>query len=480
MNEDTNNNGVHASGLLQRLGLFSAFLVVVSSMIGSGVFKKVGPMSAELGNAWYVLLAWVVAGAITWFGAISNAEVAGLIAEPGGQYVYFKRMYGRLFAFFYGWTGFAVVQSSTMASLGFVFAMSVNQLIPLPRLDASWEAVTVLGYFHPFENFGVKLVTIGLLLTLTVINLRGVQYGKWVINAFTLTVIAGICFVIFFGLTSGVGSMDNLAQSVPLKALEGGAIGWMGAFFAAMMQAFWAYEGWNNLGFLGGEVKNPHRTIPLSLTFGVLFVIGVYVLINFSYLYVLPVKDFIALQSDENAIAAVAVANAFLPGIGATLITVLILIATFGSTNNSILTSPRVYFAMARDGLFFRKAGELHPVNKVPSGALLMQSTWACVLVLSGSFDQLTDMLVFAAFIFYGLGAFGLFVLRKKMPTDERKFRVPGYPFVPGFFVAFCAVLVFISLFERPLESFTGLALIALGYPFYLWFSASNKPNIPS
>jgi APA family basic amino acid/polyamine antiporter len=293
-------------------------------------------------------------------------------------------------------------------------------------------------------------------------------------------VIAGICFVIFFGLTSGVGSMDNLAQSVPLKALEGGAIGWMGAFFAAMMQAFWAYEGWNNLGFLGGEVKNPHRTIPLSLTFGVLFVIGVYVLINFSYLYVLPVKDFIALQSDENAIAAVAVANAFLPGIGATLITVLILIATFGSTNNSILTSPRVYFAMARDGLFFRKAGELHPVNKVPSGALLMQSTWACVLVLSGSFDQLTDMLVFAAFIFYGLGAFGLFVLRKKMPADERKFRVPGYPFVPGFFVAFCAVLVFISLFERPLESFTGLALIALGYPFYLWFSASNKPNIPS
>jgi APA family basic amino acid/polyamine antiporter len=254
----------------------------------------------------------------------------------------------------------------------------------------------------------------------------------------------------------------------------------MGAFFAAMMQAFWAYEGWNNLGFLGGEVKNPHRTIPLSLTFGVLFVIGVYVLINFSYLYVLPVKDFIALQSDENAIAAVAVANAFLPGIGATLITVLILIATFGSTNNSILTSPRVYFAMARDGLFFRKAGELHPVNKVPSGALLMQSTWACVLVLSGSFDQLTDMLVFAAFIFYGLGAFGLFVLRKKMPADERKFRVPGYPFVPGFFVAFCAVLVFISLFERPLESFTGLALIALGYPFYLWFSASNKPNIPS
>lgn len=471
MSDTNNTEGVHASGLLQRLGLLSAFLVVVSSMIGSGVFKKVAPMSVELGNAWQVLLAWAVAGAITWFGAITNAEVAGQIAEPGGQYEYFKRMYGRMFAYFYGWTGFAVVQSATMASLGFVFAMSVNQLLPLPRLDAQWEAITVFGYFHPFENFGVKLVTIGLLLFLTLVNLQGVHYGKWVSNVFTLTVITGIGFVIFFGLFSGVGSIDNLNATVPREALQRGHFGWLGAFFAAMMQAFWAYEGWNNLGFLGGEVKNPHRTIPLSLTFGVLFVIAVYVVINFSYLYVIPVKQFIELQKDENSIAAVAVADKFWPGMGATLITVLILIATFGSTNNGVLTSPRIYFAMSRDGLFFRWAGMLNPKTKVPSGALIIQSIWSSILVLSGSFDQLTDMLVFAAFIFYGLGAYGLFVLRKKYPGQERKFKVPGYPFVPGFFVAFCMLLVVISLFERPIESFTGLALIALGYPFYIMWN---------
>ena len=237
---------------------------------------------------------------------------------------------------------------------------------------------------------------------------------------------------------------------------------------------FWAYEGWNNLGFLGGEVLNPQRTIPKALTLGVGIVTTVYVLANAAYLYVLPVSELAAVSRQENAIAAVAVVQSFLGPAAIGLILGLIITSTFSSTNNSVMTSSRVYYAMALDGLFFPKAGKCN-AQGVPANALLIQGIWSSLLVLSGTFDQLTDMLVFAAFIFYGMGALGVFVLRRKMPDAVRSFKVPFYPVLPGLFVLFCIVLVGNSLLERPTESGIGLALMATGVPLYFVWNKRKR-----
>ena len=251
-------------------------------------------------------------------------------------------------------------------------------------------------------------------------------------------------------------------------------LGLVGALFTSMVSAFWAYDGWNNLSFLGGEVKNPKRTIPLALIIGVSTVTCIYLLINFTYLYVMPIDEMIAVFNTPNTIAAIEVVRKFLGPVGALGISLLILLATFGCVNSSILSTSRVYFAMARDGLFFKKAATVHPRFSTPSVALLMQFVWSSVLVFSGSFDQLTDMLIFAAFIFYGAGAFGVFVLRRKMPDAHRPYKALGYPVLPAIFVLFCILLVGISLIERPQESFTGLFLIFSGLPFY-YFWHKNK-----
>ncbi|QHT71368.1 amino acid permease [Rhodocytophaga rosea] len=485
----------HQSGLLRHIGVFAAVTVVMSSMIGSGVFKKIAPMSDGLQSPGLVLLAWLLAGIVTLMGSLTNAEIAGLIAEPGGQYVYFRRMYGKMFAFLYGWACFAVIQSASQASIAYVFAHSVNTLVPLPQLSPELEAFSLFGVIYPLKNFGVKILTVCLLCLLTTVNYRGVKYGSSVSAVFTSSVVLCIFTIVILGLTISGGSMDNIATNASgfdISRVNTSTSGLLGAMFTAMVSAFWAYDGWNNLSFLGGEVKNPKRTIPLALGIGVSLVTGIYLLINFTYLYVMPIDEMIAVFNTPNTIAAVEVvkkiatsaenffgiAHQDTPSIlslsGITFISTLILLATFGSTNSSILSTSRVYFAMAKDGLFFKKAAYCHPVYKTPSIALLMQCTWSCILVFSGSFDQLTDMLIFAAFIFYGAGAFGVFVLRRKMPDAPRPYKAIGYPVLPALFVLCCIALVTVSLLERPLQSLTGLFLILTGLPFYL----SWKKNI--
>lgn len=458
-------------GLKRTLGLFTAFTLVVTQMIGSGVFKKVAPMSASLQSGIPVLAAWVVAGLITLAGALTNAEVAGLIADAGGQYAYFKRMYGRAFSFFFGWASFAVIQSATAASVAYVFSESVNTMIRLPRLDAATEQISVLG-LQPFQNLGVKLGAITLIGFLTLINYRGIRFGGLISNLIASTVVVAIGLIIFTSFAFSHGGPSNISSATETAA----EIPFFAAFFTAMMGAFWAYEGWNNLGFLGAEIKNPHRNIPLALSLGVAFVMVVYVAINTAYLYVLPVQEFVKAHAAENQIAAVLVAQDIMGPMGASLILVLIMIATFGSTNGNILTTPRMYYAMARDGLFFRKAGRVHPHFQTPGFSLLLQGGWASVLVLSGSFDQLTDMLVFAAFIYYGAMAAGVFVLRKKMPDAPRPYKAVGYPVLPALFIVFCVVLVGVSLVQRPMECGIGLLLILSGLPFYLYWR-KNSPE---
>ena len=445
----------HESGLLRRLGPGTAFLLVVSSMVGSGVFKKVAPMAHDTGSSFWILLCWILAGLVSWFGALSNAEVAAQIAEPGGQYQYFRKIFGKPLAFLYGWTGFAVVQSATAASVSYVFAESVNTLIGLPEIS-----------FWGIENLSVKLLTVAVLWAITTVNLFGVEQGQKINNILTSLVIIAIIGITIMCFTMDKGDISHIAQTESNGNFPG-----FGAIFLGMMSAFWAYEGWNNLGFLAGEIKNPTRNVPLSLAGGVGFVMLMYVAINASYLYVFPVTEFSRIYDEGNSIAAVEVIRSFLGPAGSAVILIVIMVATFGSANNTLMSAARVYFAMARDGIFFRKAAHCDPVYNVPTYALLFQAVWASVLVFSGSFDQLTDMLIFAAFIFYGLGAVGLFVLRKRNAGLTRSFSVPGYPFVPGLFILFSIGLVINSILERPMESATGLLLMFSGIPFYFYWT---------
>ncbi|HEX8529380.1 MAG TPA: amino acid permease [Cytophagales bacterium] len=462
--------------LIRSLGLFSAFMLIVSSIIGSGVFKKVAPMAAELQSPGLVLLCWGLAGLITLCGALSNAEVAGMIADSGGQYVYFRKMYGSLFAYLYGWSCFAVIQSSAAASISYVFAQSFHSLVPLPNLPPELAQWSIGGVFTPFDNFGVKLLAIGLIWTLTAVNYRGVRYGGGLSNLVTVAVVVCIFTVVLLGLSIGGGQWSHIetpaAGYVSRSWTDAGLVG---SIFGALLSAFWAYEGWNSLSFIGGEIKSPHRNIPLALIFGVLFVMTVYLLVNFTYLYVMPIDELIGVHQAKNTIAAVAVVKRFMGEGGALFISVLILVATFGCTNTTLLMASRIYYAMARNGLFFRTAAYCHPGYNTPSNALLLQAFWASMLILSGSFDQLTDMLIFASFIYYGSTAFGVFVLRRKMPDAPRPYRVIGYPVVPALFVLFCASLVIITLYNRPREAFMGLALILAGLPFYFYWKRVNR-----
>ncbi|MBK9338039.1 MAG: amino acid permease [Lewinellaceae bacterium] len=456
--------------LVRSLTLGAATILVVSSVIGSGVYKKVAPMSEQLGSPDLVLWAWVLAGIISLCGALSNAEIAGMMADAGGEYVYFRRIYGRFTAFLWGWTTFAVIKTAAIAGIAYVFTQSLNAIVPLPHLPESIESIEI-WVFKPLENAGVKAVTIALILILTFLNTRGLRGAAALSTWITRSVIVGLALIVLSGLLYGGGSFENFqtpATSFTMRSWLD--FDFIKAMFAALLAAFWAYEGWNTVGFLGGEIQNPNRNLPLALFSGMLIIIGAYVVVNFTYLYVLPIDQIIGGYKDQNEIAAVAVVRHFAGDVGAVLISIVILITTLGCTNATILMPPRVYYAMARDGLFFRRAAEIHPKYHTPNPALWMQGAWACMLVLSGSFDQLTDMLIFAAFFFYGATAFGVFVMRVREPDAERPYRVWGYPAVPALFILFCAALIVITCINHPREAMLGIVLMLTGVPFYFWW----------
>lgn len=462
--------------LVRSLGLFSAFVLTVSSVIGSGVYKKVAPMSAELLSADLVLLCWVLAGVITLCGALSNAEVAGLLADSGGEFVYFQKIYNKFFAFIFGWTTFTVIRSAAVASIAYVFSQSFNELITLPALPDAWAHLSVLGIFTPFDNFGVKVLTVMLIIGLSYNNYIGLKFGEGLSKAVLIIVVISIFLIIILGLTIGGGSMANFqtpaTDYTPRSWFD---TSFIASIFAALLASFWAYEGWSATGYIGGEIKNPNRNLPLALVLGVLFVMVVYLAINFTYLYVLPIDQLIAGHTSQNTIAAVAVVKHFLGEPGALAIAVLILITTFGCTNTTLLGPPRLYYAMAKQGLFFKSASYIHPKYNTPSKAILIQAVWSSILVFSGSFDQLTDMLIFAAFIFYGATTVGVFVLRKKMPDVPRPYKAWGYPVVPAIFILFCVALITITLIEKPREALIGVTLMASGVPFYWYWNKKTR-----
>lgn len=456
--------------LVRALGFGYVVIFVVANIIGSGVYKKIAPMAAELHSSIWILMAWIVGGIITLFGALSNAEVAGLLADTGGEFVYFKKIYNRFFAFLYGWSLFTVIQTATISSLAYVFAQSLNSIITLPPVLSSLQDFTLGGVFYPFQDFGVKLTAILLILLLTLLNISGLKSGAGVSKGILLLVGAGLLIIVVFGLSH---VSDLPANFMNAKELTSGAVT-ISSFYTAMLAAFWAYQGWVSVGFIGGEVKDPKRNIPKGIVVGVFVVITVYLLVNMTYLSLLSIPELEQIHAAGNQIAAVEAVRSFWGSGGVLFISLLILVTTLGCTNASILTGARPYYAMAREGLFFKGAARINGSN-VPSTSLLWQGLWASVLVLSGTFDQLTDMIIFAVFIFYGATALGVFILRRKMPEANRPYKVWGYPWVPAIFILFCIGLFINTIATRPREAAIGVVLILLGIPVYLLLQKNSK-----
>jgi basic amino acid/polyamine antiporter, APA family len=459
--------------LVRSVTLSAATILVISSVIGSGVYKKAAPMSGELMSPKLVLLAWVLGGLVSLFGALSNAEIAGMMADSGGEYVYFRKIYGKFTAFLWGWTTFAVIKTASISSIAYVFSMSLNSLFELPKLSPEWDQMLLGGLFKPFENIGVKLLTIILILLLTYINTLGLKGGAGLSNWLTRLVIVGLSLIVISGLIWGHGSMANI-NTPSVNYVERGWFdpAFLSALFSAMLAAFWGYEGWNTVGFIAGEIKEPNKNLPLALAGGLAVIIVTYLLVNFTYMYVMPIDQIMAVSKTQ--IVAVEVVRTFAGTWGTTLLSILILLTTLGCTNATILMPPRVYLTMARDGLFFPKAANIDPVTNTPNSALWIQGIWACILVLSGSFDQLTDMLIFAAFLFYGATALGVFLLRVREPNTVRPYKVWGYPIVPAVFILFCLAIIFNTIISKPREAGIGLALILSGIPFY-WYWTKEK-----
>lgn len=433
-------------------------------------------MSTALGSADLVLWCLVAAGLISLFGALSNAEIAGMLADSGGEYVYYRKIYNKFFAFLFGWTNFTAIRSASAASVAYVFAESLNSLISLPTLPETWAQISLWGIFTPFDNFGVKLVAILLIGGLSYVNYIGLKFGEGLSRWILIMVVLSIFLIIILGLTIGGGSYANFQTPATNYVQHSWTDAeFLSGVFAALLAAFWAYEGWSAIGYLGGEIKNPNRTLPMAFGLGVLFVIVVYVGINFTYLYILPIDEVIQADQSQNVIVAVEVVRRFLGGPGAIFISILILFTTLGCTNTTLLTPPRLFYAMAKEGMFFKSSAYIHPKYNTPSNAITLQGWWAAILIFSGSFDQLTDMLVFASFIFYGATALGVFVLRVKMPDAPRPYKAWGYPIVPAFFVLFCLALVIVTLVAKPREALMGLGLMLAGIPFYLYWNRKSS-----
>lgn len=457
------------STLTRSLGLRLVVVVVIGNIIGSGVYKKVAPMAAELHSSAWVLVAWVLAGIISLFGALCNAEVAGLLADTGGEYVYYQKIYNRFFAFMFGWSLFTVIQTAAISALAYLFAQSLNNIIHLPAVLPSLARANIGGVFSPFADLNIKLAAIVLIAILTYINTRGIKTGAAVSMTILVFVFAGIFSIIIFGLTSSHAHISN----IKLPTTDNSVVS-TSSVFTAMLAAFWAYQGWAAVGFVGGEIKDAHKVIPRGIAIGILMVITTYLLVNIAYLSLLSTQQLDAIFQSGNKIAAVEAVRTFWGENGVLFISTLILVTTLGCCNATMFVSCRPYYAMAKEGLFFPQVARLN--NKhVPANSLLYQSVWACLLVLSGTFDQLTDMIIFAVFIYYGATTLGVFILRKRMPDAPRPYKVWGYPVVPAFVILFCVALLFNTIFSRPREAAIGAVLMLTGVPMYWLFTKKNK-----
>ncbi len=477
-----------SAGLIPSLGLFSTIMLVIGGVIGSGIFRKPGVMAAQVGSPEILLGVWVLAGVLTLFGALTNAEIASMIPETGGQYVYFERMYGPFFAFLYGWAVFVVMQSGSIAAVAYVFAEYSGHFVKLPDLApalADWSFhVWFIGDISPFKEFGTRGLAALLILLLTAINYLGVKFGGIVQNVFTVAKVAAMMLLVIgaFTLPTG-GAFSNL--TTPSAQIHVTGLALVAGIAAALQGAFWAYDGWNKLTYIAGEVKQPQRNIPLGLAWGMLIVTAIYLLMNVAYAYVLPI-DIMA----KSKLVAADVAERCFAG-GGRWIAAAVMVSTFGTTNAIILATARVYFSMARMNVFPKRLGDVHPRFHTPAASLVAQGVWSALLLFSGTFDTLTDTLIFVSWAFYAIGAYGVFVMRKKAPDAPRPYKVPGYPYVPWVFIIFAVLYLGFTVYNdiegyraavaagKPalINSAFGTALVLLGAPIYFYYRNRHRKS---
>ena len=458
------------SHLIRSLGLGYVIVFIVANILGSGVYKKVAPMADQLNSSGWVLVAWVLGGIVTLFGALSNAEIAGMLADTGGEYSYFKKIYNRFLSFMFGWANFAVIQTAAISSLAYVFAQSLQSIVHIPPVLPQLAEYSIGGVFFPFADLSTKLTAVVLIIILSVINTKSIKSGAGLSNILLWLVYIGLAVIVIFGLTS---SQSHIAMSFDFATPADKPVT-ISALFTAMLAAFWAYQGWSSIGYIGGEIKEPNKNIPRGIAIGVFLVIAIYLIVNITYMSILPIDALKNIHAAGNQVAAIEVIKAIWGSGGVIFISILILVTTLGCTHATIYGSARPYYAMAKEGLFFSFMSKLNS-SHVPANVVWIQCLWACLLVFSGSFDQLTDMVIFAVFIFYGATALGVFILRKKMPDAHRPYKVWGYPFVPAIFILFCIGLLVNTFVTQPREAILGLVLVLSGVPLYWWFNKKVK-----
>lgn len=463
--------------LIRGLTLTDTTALVIGTVIGTGVFLKAAPMSQEVGTPTLVLLAWVAAGVLSLAGALTYAELGAMLPEAGGEYVYLKHSYGEASAFLFGWQRFIVAGSASIAALGAGLAVFLSAFLPLNAVWAE-SKFRFLGQDINWQFGSKQLVAVGVILLLTAINCLTVAFGGKVQSLLTVLKLAGIAFIIGgVFVASKTANWSHLISPQGPGPVSGGSMALLSAFGVAMLAALWGYDGWNNMPMAAGEVQHPGRNIPRALIIGMIVVMAIYCLLNLAYFYALPFTDVLTANSTkfrEALPVSAKAAQTFLGGFGGRFVSIIFVVSALGALNGSILSNARVPYAMARDGMFFQAMGALSQKTHVPIKGLIVQGIWSSLLALSGTFDQLTDCLLFASWIFYGLVTSSVFVLRRKMPNATRPYKTFGYPLVPIVFVVVAIALIFNTLYQRPVESVVGLGLIVIGLPLYYYFRANQ------
>ncbi|HTI90044.1 MAG TPA: amino acid permease [Puia sp.] len=465
------------TGFKQSLGLLDATMIVVGSMIGSGIFIVSADITRSVGSAGWLILVWILTGVLTLTAALSYGELSGMFPKAGGQYVYLKEAFNPLTGFLYGWSFFAVIQAGSIAAVGVAFSKFAAYIFPgLSEHNILFD----LGFL---KISAAQVTSILLIVVLTYINTMGVKEGKLIQTVFTLAKIVALAGLVIFGflLAAKKGiSAANWSTGFALGKLEGGVIvpylgfAGLGAIAGSMVGSLFSSDSWNNVTFIAGEIKQPQRNIGLSLFLGTLIVTAIYVATNLMYINVLPLD---AIANAENDRVGVTASLQIFGASGTTVMAILLMISTFGCDNGLILSGARVYYTMARDGVFFKQVGVLNK-NSVPARALWMQCIWASALCLSGKYGELLDYVIFVVLIFYILTIIGIFRLRKTRPEAPRPYRAFGYPVLPALYILLAGAICILLFIYKPKFTWPGLGIVLLGIPIYYYITKNKSPHV--
>ncbi len=470
-------NAKEPGDLKPAIGLYSTTAIVIGAVIGSGIFVSPAGMARSSSSGLALLGVWIVAGALTFIGALTQCELCSSMPRTGGLYIYLKEAFGESVGFFYGWANFMIAGSGAIAAISFIFAGYFSEFFPLWRAPPELQrwAITIpyLGRLFPLADLGEKMVAGAIVIGLTWINTRGVRLGAGLQSISTTCKVLALLGIVGAAFFATGGSSHHIwasrAGTTTLTTWQ-----FLGLAVTALGGAFWSYDGWGNVTYVAGEVKRPERTVPLALFLGTAIVILIYLAVNWAYLYVFPVEELGKVSGDR--VASALMNQAFGPW-GVWAVALIVLVSTFDTTNSSILTNPRVYFAMAKENLFPAMAGGVHPKYGTPHVALWFQCAWTLVLLFTSSFELITSMYVWVNWLFYLLMALAVFICRRR--GYARAFTIKGYPYVPAAFALFtCAYLVMtlledihqFQIGESPMiKSLMGLTLVLLGSPVYLF-----------